>query len=385
MVRAEMRGPAREDAPEKRLLLLTPDFPPAHGGIQVMAHRLATHIEGFATSVLTLDADGGRTFDAAGGLDVRRAAASAGRPRAARIALLNAAALAAARRLRPDVTLSLHSVTSPGAVAVRGLCGAPFVQVFHAKEIPPRPRLARFAAERADAVIAVSAYCEELIAATGAHPREMRRIPGGVDLPDEASPLPAERPTIVTISRLEDRHKGHDVMIEALPLVLAEVSAAEWIVIGDGVLRGELEARVSAAGLGDAVRFLGRLPDSERDRWLRRASVFAMPSRLPGPGHAGEGFGIAFMEAASYGKPVVAGAEGGALDSVQDGITGLLVDPRDPAAIAAAIVSVLRDGALAARLGAAGAARARGFSWAEQARRVQELLCETATRGGRRA
>ncbi len=79
-----------------------------------------------------------------------------------------------------------------------------------------------------------------------------------------------------------------------------------WVVIGEGPLRLRLEALARAAGLDGAVCFLGAVPDAERDRWLRRADVFAMLSRLPG-----EGFGIAYLEAGARGKPVLAGNLGG--------------------------------------------------------------------------
>lgn len=358
-----------------RLLIITPDFPPAHGGIQVMAHRLAQGMGGFDTSTVTLSSPDAARFDARAQLAVRRVGAH-GAPHAARVALLNLAALAEAASFRPEATLSLHIVGSPAAVAIRAALGAPFVQYYHAKEIPARRRLAAFAADRADAVITVSGYCEQLIADTGAHPRQVRQIPGGVDLPTEAAPVQSERPTVVTVARLEDRYKGHDVMLEALARVRERVVDVQWVVVGDGPLRGELEARAGRLGLDGAVRFLGAVPDAERDLWLRRAALLAMPSRLPDDGRAGEGFGIVFMEAAVHGKPVVAGNVGGALSSVKDGETGLLVDPRDPAAVAEAIVRLLLDRELAGRLGAAGAARARELSWPAQAARVERVLLE---------
>jgi phosphatidyl-myo-inositol dimannoside synthase len=366
-------------APRPRLLIITPDFPPAPGGIQVMAHRLAAGMNRFETSVVALDCDGASRFDGEGPLAVRRVGAKSA-PRAARNALLNAVSLREALRRPPDVTLSLHIVGSLGAAAVRRLLGAPTVQYFHAKEISARPKLSAFAAEHADVVIAVSAYCAELIAATGAAPRSMRLIPPGVDIPSDPTPERAERPTIITIARLEDRYKGHDVMVEALALVRAKVPDVQWVLVGDGSLRAELEEQVRRQGISDSVRFLGAVSDQERDRWLRRADLLAMPSRLPGGGLAGDGFGIVFLEAAAYGKPVVAGNVGGALDSVSDGENGLLVDPRDPRAVADAICSVLLDGELAARLGSAGAARARGFAWPVIAERVEEVLLEQRAR-----
>jgi phosphatidylinositol alpha-1,6-mannosyltransferase len=271
----------------------------------------------------------------------------------------------------------MHVLTAPPAALLAATTGSRTVQYFHAQEIPHRPRLAAFAAERAHANVAVSGYTAGLLEALGVASARISRIPPGVELPADATPLPAARPTVLTVARLVDRYKGHDVLARALVEVRREVPDVEWIVIGEGPLREELEHLTKALGIADSVRFLGAVNDAERDEWLRRASVFAMPSRLPGPGRGGEGFGIAFLEAAAYGRPVLAGNVGGALDAVADGETGLLVDPEDPAAVAGALVRLLGDPGLAAEMGAAGARRARGFSWPAIIARVEELLLAT--------
>lgn len=368
----ERPTPAAGAGERPRLLLLTPDFPPAHGGIQLMAERFAAGLQGFHTSVLTPSAPGALRRERTGPADVRRVPAPAAGATLRNLAL-NAAALPVALAWRPAVTLSLHLVTSPAAAAVRRLTGAPTVQYFHAKEIGGKPRLAAFAAGRADAVVAVSAYCAELIAATGAQPSRLELIPPGVDEPRETAPLPAERPTVLTVARLGDSYKGHDVMLRALARVRRSLPDTEWVVIGDGPLRGELEALARAEGVAGAVRFMGALADSERDEWFRRAHVFAMPSRLPAEG-AGEGFGIVYLEAGAYGKPVLAGNVAGALDAVRDGETGLLVDPTDADAVAAALERLLRDRGLAERLGRGGAQRARELSWTRIAARLETVL-----------
>ncbi len=364
-----------------RLLLVTSDFPPAAGGIQVVAERLARGIDAFDTVVVAPFQDGATELDAAGGLDVRRVRGG-GVLRGGRVALLNAAALATALRVRPDVTLSLHIVASPAAAAIRRATGARTTQYFHAEEIGAKPRLAAFAAREADLSIAVSSYTAGLVRATGAVPRRLCVVANGTDLPAEPAPLEAERPTVVTVARIEERYKGHDVMVRAFALVLAQVPDAQWVVIGDGSLRPGLEALARSYGIAGSVRFLGAVGDEQRNEWLRRAKLLAMPSRLPAGGFAGEGFGIAYLEAGAYGKPVVAGNVGGAPDAVLDGETGLLVDPLDPLAVAGAITRLLRDGELARRLGAAGRIRAQEHAWPRVAARVQQLLLELAAAGG---
>jgi phosphatidylinositol alpha-1,6-mannosyltransferase len=359
-----------------RLLLLTPDFPPVPGGIQVLTHRLASGLTAFQTRVVTLDAPGAERFDATSGISTRRLGPRRGTPRPARLGELNAAAVREALRFRPELTLSAHIVASPAAAAIGRLLAAPTVQYFYAKEIADKPRLARFAARRAQASISISGYTSELLAAGGAPLAGVHVIAPGVDLPADADPLPSQRPTFVTIARLRDRYKGHDVLMRSLAIVRDRVPEVQWVVIGDGPLRGELEALSRAEGVADAVRFLGSVSDEERDAWLRRCDLLAMPSRLPGDGQAGDGFGIAYLEAAAYGKPVVAGNVGGPLDAVVDGESGLLVDPTDPLAVAGAITALLRDRELAHRLGHAAAQRARSFSWPLVAGRVQALLLE---------
>jgi phosphatidylinositol alpha-1,6-mannosyltransferase len=364
-----------------RLLVLTPDFPPAHGGIQLLTYRLASGVKGFNTRVLAFDEPGAASFDAHSGLPTRRIRVDK-RLGSARMAALNAVALAEASRFRPDVVLIAHIVASPAAAAIRRLLGARTVQYFHANEIGGKPKLAAFAARHADVVVAVSSYTAGLIAATGASPPDQRLIPPGVEIPGDPTPEPHERPTLLTIARLRDAYKGHDVLIRALALVRREVPDVELVVIGDGPLRGDLERLASTVGVTDAVRFLGTVSDDERDRWLRRTDVFTMPSRLPADGRAGEGFGIVYLEAAAYGKPVVAGNVAGALDAVADGETGLLVDPTDERAVADALARLLLDPALARRLGGAGAERARGFEWPLVVARLEALLFEQVVEKG---
>ncbi len=351
-----------------RLLILTPDFPPAHGGVQALVHGLALAITGFQTEVVTLAQPGAGRFDGEGKLTTRRVDAHIGGG-AARMLALNAGGLRHALRFRPDVTLSAHVITSPAAAVVRRLLGGRTAQYFYANEILGRPRLSAFAAARADVVIAISAYTASLIAATGTSPADLRLIPPGVELPSDPGALSAERPTVLTIAQLKHSYKGHDVLIRALADVRARVPDVEWVVIGEGPLRQGLEALASSCGLDGTARFVGAVSDEERNSWLRRADVLAMPSRL-----AGEGFGIVYLEANAYGKPVVAGNVAGPLDAVVDGVSGLLVDPTDAAAVGAAVTRLLLDRELAQRLGRNGAARAGDFSWPAIAKRVEAAL-----------
>jgi phosphatidylinositol alpha-1,6-mannosyltransferase len=339
------------------------------------------HAEGLDARVVTLSHAQAHAFDAAFGFDVRRVPSARFGHRAS-IARLNAAAVAEGLRFRPDVVLSGHIVMSPAAAAIRRILGAPMAQYLHGYELVTRPRLTRFAVRRADASIAVSRSTRDTAIAAGASPDLVHVIPVGVDSPRAEESERESVPTVLTVGRLRERYKGHDTMLSALPLLVERVPDVRWVVVGDGPLRAEFETLAAGHGVQERVVFAGEVSDAERDAWFRRAHVFAMPARTPAAG-IGEGFGIVFLEANAHGIPVVAGGVDGALDAVVDGVTGTLVEPTNPVAVADAVADLLLDPERARRLGAAGAERARrDFSWPAIATRVETLLRSIAKRSG---
>ena len=358
-----------------RLLILTPDFPPDHGGVQVHVHRLAREMTGFHTLVLTPGTEGARSFDMTSGIVTRRCATSISSKKA-RAATLNALTLPTALRFRPDVTLSAHAITSPATALLHRVLPTRTAQQFYAVEILGKPRLCAFAARQADLVIAISTHTASLIAAVGAAPARLRVIPPGVDPPRPArDEAPAEtrgrRRTVVTVANMHHSYKGHDVLVEAVSQALTHVPDLEWVVIGDGPLRPGIEDLACQLRASGHARFLGAVSDEVRNHWLARADVFAMPSRF-----GGEGFGIAYLEAGAHRVPVVAGNAGGTPEAVIDGVSGLLVDPTRTAAVADAITRLLLDRQLALQLGEGGARRAASRTWPAVARQVEDSLME---------
>jgi phosphatidylinositol alpha-1,6-mannosyltransferase len=356
-----------------RLLVLTPDLLPARGGIQLLVSRIVERLRAFEVRVVTRDTDGARHFDRERGWPVIRTFAPGGGPKAD-IAAMNAVAALQLRRFRPDVVLAGHLIAAPPTWAAR----VPLVVYLHADEIPAHPRLSRVSLRRASYAIAVSRHTAALAIRHGADPARVRLIPPGVDVAPAARRR-SDRPTIVTVARLEDRYKGHDVVMRSLALVRRQIPAVRWVIVGDGSLRGELERLAERLGVRDAVVFAGAVDDAQRDEWLARSDVFAMPSRVP-PSGGGEGFGIVFLEAGARGLPVVAANVGGSVDAVDDGRTGLLVDPEDERAIATALTELLLDPGRARAMGSAGAERAGAHGWDRAAERVETLLLAAAGR-----
>lgn len=355
-----------------RVLVAAPAFPPQVGGAELLAERVATNLRGFDVRVVALAHPEAERFDSDLPVDVVRAALRNGDRHC--LKLLNATVLREAARFRPNVLLSIHVSVIPAAIALKAL-RVPLVQYIHAKEFGVYPRVTRAAMRRADAIVAVSRYTESLAEGAGAPPERVHRVLPGVDSPHVAGPSesPDSEPTLLTVSRIDEAYKGHDVILEALPAIRRSVPEASWVVIGDGPHKRALETAAGSLPAG-AVRFLGRVDDDQRDQWLARARVFVLPSRVPADLAGGEGFGIAALEASAHGLPVVAGRYGGTADAVVDGETGLLVDPTDPGAVAAAVIRLLRDRQEAERMGAAGRRRAMELSWTRTGEAVSEVL-----------
>jgi len=187
---------------------------------------------------------------------------------------------------------------------------------------------------RAKLVIAASNDLAERAHALGA--REVRVIPSGVALPLQVGEE-AEPAEVLYAGRLSPE-KGVLELLEA-------AQGMNLVVAGDGPLR-------------DRVPFArGFVQHDELHQLYARAAVVACPSRR-------EGFGVACLEAMAHGRPVVATSVGGLLDLVVDGETGIVVPPRDPAALRSALERLLADPQLRRKLGAAGRDRARThFSW----------------------
>jgi phosphatidylinositol alpha-1,6-mannosyltransferase len=234
--------------------------------------------------------------------------------------------------------------------------------------------LTRSALRNAASAIAVSGYTRDLALRVAGSATAIDVIPPGVDLPALKPRVDHRARTVVTVARLTDEYKGHDVVLEAFSRVTAAVDGARWVIVGDGPLRSQLEERAQALGIADVVHFTGRVDDRERDRLLRDAAVFVMPSRLADSGTGGEGFGIAYLEAAAHGVPAVGGCVGGAPDAIVHRETGLLVDPQDEHAVGDAIIELLRDEPLRTRLGVRARQRAEQFSWPVVAGRVEKVL-----------
>jgi phosphatidylinositol alpha-1,6-mannosyltransferase len=157
------------------------------------------------------------------------------------------------------------------------------------------------------------------------------------------------RPTILTVTRLgrRERRKHVDQVIKAVALLRHKVPGLRYEIIGEGVLRPELEALARTLRVDDIVSFLGRVDDAGVAAAYARANVFALPSSK-------EGFGIVYLEAWQHGLPVLCASQGAAMEIVLDGADGYVVDPADVDGIVERLLRWLTDPGLARAMGECG-------------------------------
>ncbi len=222
-----------------------------------------------------------------------------------------------------------------------------------------------------DLVLCVSNDTARAVVACGAPRDKVRTVYNGIDLNEidmwrrnsrkatYFSPtveVSCNGPILLTVSRLVE-YKGIQRVIEAMPKVLSDVPDAQYVIVGDGSYRKDLRRLARESSARDAIVFLGRVTTDEKFACYEMCSVFVMPS-------GEEGFGIVFLEANAFGKPVIGGDVMGVSEVIKSGETGLLVDPHDVDAIAEAVVHLLRSSSEAHRLGENGRRRVeREFTW----------------------
>lgn len=173
------------------------------------------------------------------------------------------------------------------------------------------------------------------------------------------------------------RYKGQDIVLKALPKILKKIPNTVFLIIGSGDDEARLRNIAQALNITKSVLFLGPILNSETPKYYNAADVFIMPSRVEkiGENWTGEGFGIVYIEANACAKPVISGRAGGAIDAVEDGVNGLLIDPTDPDEVANAVIKLLLNETYARKLGEQGRKLVEHrFSFKKLEKRIHQLL-----------
>lgn len=288
-----------------------------------------------------------------------------------------AAHVRAVRALRPDVVhVNLHSPWAGQYGIVAGLlAGCRVVAVEHsafASGSRLQVRLRRALCARLDAHVAVGPTAARRIEALlGLAPGAVEAIPNGVpdaQLTPVRSPLAA--PVVGAVGRLT-REKGFDLLVRAIAALPGEINC---VIVGDGPERAGLERLAAELGIERRLAITGWVENARA--YLGGFDVVAMPSRF-------EALPLIAIEAALAERAVIATGVGGTPDAVEGGVTGVLVEPEDPAALAGAIAELLADPGRCARIGAVARARAlERFSLARMARSYEALYRRLCADGG---
>ncbi len=274
------------------------------------------------------------------------------------------------------------SYPSTAALALGRLVGKPFGFTCHAHDIFVHDHLLREKLESAAVPVTVSRYNVDWLAAqvTARARDRLTVIHCGVDLP--SLPFQAdgrEEALIVTVGRL-DPIKGFGVLIEALAELRRQGRRFRCQVIGEGPLRGELQAHIDGHGLSGLVELVGARPQAEVRAALGAATIFALPSVIAPSGDR-DGIPVSLMEAMAAGAPVVSTRVSGIPELIEDEREGLLVSPRDWRALAGALARLLDDGVLRRRLAVGARAKVeREFDAAREANKLLELFAHARAR-----
>jgi glycosyltransferase involved in cell wall biosynthesis len=203
----------------------------------------------------------------------------------------------------------------------------------------------------------------------GIRPDRVRVVCCGMDhdayRPDAALPK-FERPTVLYAGRIK-RYKSVDVILRAMPEVIARIPDTRLAVVGAGDNLGDLARLAHGLGIEDRVTFTGFVSTAEKVDWMRRSHVIVNPSPR-------EGWGLTNIEAGACGTPAVASDADGLRDSVRDGFTGLLFPYGDHRALAERLVRVLSDETLRNELSRNAVEWARTFTWENAARETMEIV-----------
>ena len=371
-----------------RSLFLTNDFPPMVGGEARLYARICRTAPPDRVMVLAPRLPDDVLFDLREPYPIVRVRVPISPHPAARILQVTRMLLAARGLVRSDDIRTLHIghlYLGTVGLLLRRRHRIPYVLYLHGGEMAPYMRgravrrLARRVVEEASLVVANSRFTLDHYEAMGIRPRRAEVLPPAADThrfrPD-LDPRPVREryglgrcQVVLTVGRLVER-KGHDLVIRALTAL--EEQSVRYVIAGTGPEEGRLRRLAEALGVRDRVLFTGHVPDEDLPGLYAACDVFVMPSRALGARDGIEGFGTVFLEAGACAKPVIGGWSGGVSEAVEDGVTGLLVDPHDPEALAEALRRLLRDPELRRRMGEAGRTRAERMeaAWAEAVRRV---------------
>lgn len=303
---------------------------------------------------------------------------------------LSAIKLAALTR-KEGAILHAHTAHACGTAALASLAGVPVV-MHRRVDFPVGPLSARFKYGLAGKVVAVSRAISDILAKAGVSPAKLAVVTDAIPVDAQEAvwtgpgsealapvtaqrrralraglerefKIPATAPLIGNLAALVP-HKDHDTLLAAAVIVCLKRPDARFIIAGKGPEEGSLRASLKRMGLEGKVVLAGHRDDAAS--LLQALDVYCQSSW-------GEGMGSVLIEAQACGAPIAATTAGGIPEVVEDGVTGLLVKPRDPEALAEALLRLLAEPATRIRLAAAARERLPRFGLKAAAESMEKV------------
>lgn len=282
------------------------------------------------------------------------------------------------RAKRIDVVLCEYGMTAMELLPAARRAGVPVVAHFHGLDAGQADAIARYGSyaalwQHAAGIVAVSDAQRDKLLALGAPMEKLHVNPYGVDVRPAVSDPASAPPMLLAVGRFTAK-KAPLLLLAAFKRVAEARREPRLMIIGDGDLWAAAHDFVRAEGLSDRVELPGRLAHAEVLEHMTKARAFVQHS-VTAPNGDSEGMPVAILEAMMAGLPVVSTRHMGIAESVEEGTTGLLCAEHDVDAMARNMIAMIDDPALAARLGAAGHARAMArFGMEDSIARLQGIL-----------
>lgn len=369
----------------RKTLLITIDFPPQKGGVATYLSNVCQNLDHNNIVVLANKREGSEHFDHKQGYKIIRARLFNKFFWPAWLRTLRQAKKAIRQEKIEQILIS--HVLPMGYIAL--LLKLSFIVSLHGYDVLAAQRtfwkkywLIKIL-NKSKAIIVNSDFTKENVLKLGVTENKITIVYPCPNIKPEDL-IPAERQALknelelhgkkvlLSVGRLVPR-KGFDKVIEALPEVLKQVPNLIYLIVGNGQYKDDLENLALKLKVLDHLTICEDIPDTNLPSYYDISDALIMPARQIGSDV--EGFGIVYLEANSFGKPVIAGKSGGISEAVIDGQTGILVDPENVSDIARTIIHLMTNQEYALKLGAQGKERLlHEFQWEKQVMKLKDIL-----------
>lgn len=373
----------------KKNLLITLDFPPALGGVAYYLATLYKHLPYKSVTVIAPHDPRSGEYDPRQKYKIIRKKILSDYlwprwlffiPKLIKIIKQEEIEIITAGQLLPIGTMAL---------IIKKLLNIPYIVSTHAmdvtilKEMPRRRFLAKKILKNAEKIITVSLYTKKELMKFGVTRDAIEIISPATNILNRKCRATVDeiknkyrldgQIVIFSLGRLIER-KGFDTVIKSLPQVLKKHPNVVYLIGSQGEYRPKLEQLVKDLNLSKNVFFVGEISKYDLPAYYMACDIFIMVSREL-PNKDVEGFGIVYLEAGAFGKPIIAGQSGGVGDAVRHNYNGLLVNPESTSETAQAIIRLIENPLLRESLGKNGFTMVKNnYTWPERANRLMKIL-----------